>query len=449
MPSAPTTSENRLRESGTPSLSPSVPPPQKRNMLVRYIVLVLVVLAVGFGVWRIRTGRQLAAADAAQKQAQMTNRPTPVQITAVQQRTMPIFLSALGNVTPYNTVTLKARVSGELTQINFTEGQNVHQGETLMVIDPRPYQAALDQARGQLVHDQALLKNATAEFARYQALFKAGVVSKESLDSQESTFGQYQGAIKSDEAAIETADLNVKYCTITSPINGQIGLRLVDRGNLIAANTTNLVVINQLQPIAVYFTLPEDQLPQVFKKLAASQRLSVEAFDRSDVQLLATGYLLTTDNQIDPTTGTGKLKAVFENETKVLFPNQFVNIHLVIEQRPNAIVIPAVALQHGTKGDFVWLLKDDKTVAMQPVQTLLTEGSRTILQNGVTAGQMVVVDGADRLRPGSKVDARQARPDSPAATASATSYATTPPPDSTLRSNKHPVKRTHQGTGPQ
>ena len=232
MPSAPTTSENRLREGGSPSFTPSVPPPQKRNMLVRYVVLVLVLLAVGFAIWRIRTGRQLAAADAAQKQTQMINRPTPVQITAVQQRTMPIFLSALGNVTPYNTVTLKARVSGELTQINFTEGQNVRQGETLMVIDPRPYQAALDQARGQLVHDQALLKNATAEFARYQALFKAGVVSKESLDSQESTFGQYQGAIKSDEAAIETADLNVKYCTITSPINGQIGLRLVDRETL-------------------------------------------------------------------------------------------------------------------------------------------------------------------------------------------------------------------------
>jgi multidrug efflux system membrane fusion protein len=417
-------------------------------MTLRYLVLALLILAVGFAFWRIRTGRQQAAADAAQKQTAMTNRPTPVQVTAVQQRPMPIFLTALGNVTPYNTVSLKARVTGELTQVNFTEGQTVRQGETLMLIDPRPYQAALDQARGQLAHDQALLKNATAEFARYQALFKAGVVSKEALDTQESTYGQYQGAIKSDEAAIETAALQLKYATITSPINGQIGLRLVDRGNLITANTTSLVIINQIQPIAVYFTLPEDQLPQVFKKLAASQRLAVEAFDRSDVQLLATGYLLTTDNQIDPTTGTGKLKAVFQNENKVLFPNQFVNIHLVLEQKPDAIVIPAVALQHGTQGDFVWILKDDKTVAMQPVQALLTEGARTILQSGLSGGQMVIVDGADRLRPGSKVDPRQAparsdraagTPNSPPATS-----ATAPAPAGTLPSNKQPVKGTRQ-----
>lgn len=377
-------------------------------MWLRYLVLVVVLLIVGFTMWRVHTGRLQAAAATAAKQAAILNRPTPVQVTAVRQQTMPIYLTALGNVTPYNTVTLKARVSGELTQVNFAEGEEVKQGKTLIVIDPRPYQAALDQAKGQLAHDQALLTNATSEYARYQALFKAGVISKEQLDLQASTYGQYQGAIKSDEAAIETAELNVKYCTIASPIDGRIGLRLVDRGNLIAANTTNLVIINQIHPIAVYFTLPEDQLPQVFKKLAASQRLVVEAFDRSDVQKLATGYLLTADNQIDPTTGTAKLKAVFQNEGEILFPNQFVNIHLIIEQKPDAIVVPAVALQHGTQGDFVWLLKDDKTVQMQPVRVQLTEGSRTILMSGLTDGQMIVVDGADRLRAGSKVDPRQA-----------------------------------------
>lgn len=417
-------------------------------MGVRYLVLALVILAVGFGAWRIRSGRKQANADAAQKQAAMSNRPTPVQVMAVQQRTMPIFLTALGNVTPYNSVALKARVTGELTRVDFTEGQQVHQGQTLMVIDPRPYQAVLDQARGQLSHDQALLKNGVAEFARYQALFKAGVVSKEALDAQESTYGQYQGAIKSDEAAIETAALQVQYCTITSPINGRIGLRLVDKGNLITANTTNLIVINQVQPIAAYFTLPEDQLPQVLKKLAASQRLLVEAFDRSDVQKLATGYLLTTDNQIDPTTGTAKLKAVFQNADNMLFPNQFVNVHLILEQKSDAIVVPAVALQHGTHGDFVWLLKDDKTVVMQPVQTLLTEGSQTILQNGLTAGQTVIVDGADRLRPGSKVDPRQAqvKPDHAAdAPASQPGSRTMGPATRHIRpSNKQPVNRMRQ-----
>ena len=228
--------------------------------------------------------QQAAAATAAKQAAILAGQPL-VQVTAVDSPAADasIYLTALGNVIPYNTVTLKARVSGELTQVNFTEGQEVKQGQTLLVIDPRPYQAALDQAKGQLAHDQALLTNATSEYARYQALFKAGVISKEQLDLQQSTYGQYEGAIKSDEAAIETAALNVKYCTITSPIDGRIGLRLVDRGNLIAANTTNLVIINQIHPIAVDFTLPEDQLPQVFPKLAASQKLVVEAFDRSDV----------------------------------------------------------------------------------------------------------------------------------------------------------------------
>ena len=203
-----------------------------------------------------------------------------------------------------------------------------------MVIDPRPYQAALDQAKGTLAHDQALLKNAQAEFNRYKALFAAGVVSKESLDANEAQQGQYEGAIQSDNAAIETAQLQLNWCYIQSPIDGKIGLRLVDPGNIISANSTNLVVINQLQPIAVYFTLPENQLPQVLKRLASDKRMPVDAYDRSDTQLIASGSLLTADNQIDTTTGTGKLKAVFDNKDSVLFPNQFVNIHLILENRP-------------------------------------------------------------------------------------------------------------------
>jgi multidrug efflux system membrane fusion protein len=290
----------------------------------------------------------------------------------------------------------------------------VKQGETILVIDPRPYKAALDQAKGNLAHDQALLKNAQAEFARYKALFDAGVVSKEAMEADEAAQGQYQGAIAADKAAIEAAQLQLDWCTIQSPISGKIGLRLVDPGNIITANTTNLVVINQFQPIAVYFTLPEDELPQVLHKLGAEKRLDVEAYDQGDTQKLASGYLLTADNQIDTTTGTDKLKAVFDNKDQALFPNQFVNIHLVMEERPNALVVPSAAIQSGLQGSFVWVVDTDaakksSTARMQPVKVALAEGQVTILESGLLAGQNVVVDGADRLRPGQIVIASVGR----------------------------------------
>jgi multidrug efflux system membrane fusion protein len=342
------------------------------------------------------------------------NRPVPVQVAAAEQKPMPIFLTALGTVTPYMSVTVKARVSGELEPVRFTEGQQVRQGETIMVIDPRPYQAALDQAKGTLAHDEALLKDAQAQFKRYQALYAAGVVSKETLDADEATQGQYQGAIESDKAAIETAQLQLGWCTIHSPINGRIGLRLVDPGNIITANSTNLVIINQFQPIAVYFTLPEDQLPQVLHKLAADKRLPVDAYDQGDTQQLASGYLLTADNQIDTTTGTDKLKAVFDNRDQSLFPNQFVNVHLVMENRLNALVVPSAAIQSGNQGSYVWVVDNDaakqtSTARIQPVKIALAEGQVTILDGGLQAGQNVVVDGADRLRPGQIVTASAAK----------------------------------------
>jgi multidrug efflux system membrane fusion protein len=310
-------------------------------------------------------------------------------------------------------VTVKARVNGELLPVKFTEGQQVKQGETIMVIDPKPYQAALDQAKGNLAHDVALLKNAQAEFARYKALFDAGVVSKETLDADEATQGQYEGAIASDKAAIETAQLQLDWCYIHSPIPGKIGLRLVDPGNIISANTTNLVIINQFQPIAVYFTLPEVNLPEVLKKLAADKRLPVDAYDQDDTTKLTSGYLLTTDNQIDTTTGTDKLKAVFDNKDSVLFPNQFVNIHLTLENRPNALVVPSAAIQSGVQGAYVWVVNTDNkgaaTAKMQQVKVALAEGQITILDSGVQKGQNVVVDGADRLKDGQAVVATVAR----------------------------------------
>jgi multidrug efflux system membrane fusion protein len=348
------------------------------------------------------------------QQAALMSRPVPVQVAAAEQKPMPIFLTALGTVTPYMSVTVKARVSGELEPVKFAEGQQVKQGQTILVIDPRPYQAALDQAKGTLAHDQALLKNAQAEFARYKALYDAGVTSKEVMQTDEAAQGQYQGAIESDKAAVETAQLQLQWCTIKSPINGKIGLRLVDPGNIITANTTNLVIINQLQPIAVYFTLPEDELPQVLHKLAAEKRLAVDAYDQNDINKLATGYLLTADNQIDTTTGTGKLKAVFDNKDEALFPNQFVNIHLVMEERTNALVVPSAAIQTGLQGSYVWVVdhadaQGNGSARIQPVKVALAEGQMTILDDGLQPGQTVVVDGADRLKPGQPVTASQAR----------------------------------------
>jgi multidrug efflux system membrane fusion protein len=337
---------------------------------------------------------------------------------------MPIYLTALGTVTPYMSVTVKARVSGQLEPVRFTEGQQVKQGQTILMIDPRPYQAALDQAKGTLAHDQALLKDAQAEFKRYQALYAAGVTSKETLDADEATQGQYLGAIEADKAAVETAQLQLSWCSIQSPINGKIGLRLVDPGNIITANTTNLVIVNQFQPIAVYFTLPENQLPPVLQKLREEKRLAVDAYDQSDSQKLASGYLLTADNQIDTTTGTDKLKAVFDNKDQVLFPNQFVNIHLVMEERPNALVVPSAVIQTGNQGSYVWVVdnadaKGNGAARIQSVKVALAEGQATILDSGLNAGQLVVVDGADRLRNGQAVMATLAKKRGQAAAAPA------------------------------
>ena len=394
--------------------SESQPPPAKKSIGVRVVVYLVLAIAVGVIVWRVYQNKQKTAANTASQAAALLGRPVPVQVVPTEQKPMPIYLTGLGTVTPYNSVTVKARVSGQLLPVKFTEGQDVKQGQTIMVIDPKPYQAALDQAKGTLAHDQALLKNAQAEFNRYKALYDAGVVSKETLDANEAQQGQYEGAIASDNAAIETAQLQLSWCYIQSPIDGKIGLRLVDAGNIITANSTNLVIINQLKPIAVYFTLPESELPQVLKRLASDKRIPVDAYDRSDTTLITSGSLLTADNQIDTTTGTDKLKAVFDNKDSVLFPNQFVNIHLVLENRPNALVVPSAAIQTGLNGSlFVWVVNDDEkggqVAQMQNVKVALAEGQQTILDSGPAPGAKVVVDGADRLRPGQPVSVGAAR----------------------------------------
>jgi len=394
-------------------ISPHQPVDRKGSPWLRIVIYVVVIGVLAIIGWRIYANQQAAKQQAQSQAKALAGQKIPVQVAAVQAKPMPIFLTALGTVTPYMSVTVKARVSGELLPVKFTEGQLVRQGDTIMVIDPKPYQAALDQAKGTLAHDEALLKNAQAEFKRYKALFDAGVVSKETLDSDEAAQGQYQGAIESDKAAIETAQLQLDWCYIHSPIPGKIGLRLVDPGNIITANTTNLVIINQFQPIAVYFTLPEGSLPEVLQKLKADKRLPVDAYDQDDTKKLTSGYLLTADNQIDTTTGTDKLKAVFDNKDSSLFPNQFVNIHLTLENRPNALVVPSAAIQTGNQGSYVWVVntdqKDASTAKIQQVKVALAEGQITILDSGVDKGQNVVVDGADRLRNGQAVVASVAQ----------------------------------------
>lgn len=401
-------------ETHVPQIGEISPPPERKRTGIRIVVYLVLATAVGLIVWRVYQNHQKTAAATAMQAAALQGRPVPVQVVPAEQKPVPIYLAALGTVTPYMSVTVKARVSGELLPVKFTEGQEVKQGETIMVVDPRPYQAALDQAKGTLAHDQALMKNAQAEYGRYKALFNAGVVSKESMEANEAQQGQYQGAIQSDNAAIETAQLQLNWCYIKSPIDGRIGLRLVDPGNIIAANSTNLVIINQFKPIAVYFTLPENQLPQVLHKLASDKRMPADAFDRSDTVKLATGVLLTADNQIDVTTGTAKLKAVFDNNDQVLFPNQFVNVHLVLENRPSALVVPSAAIQTGLQGSlFVWVIENDANgkpaAKMQPVKVALAEGQSTILDSGPAPGTQVVVDGADRLRAGQQVVVSAAR----------------------------------------
>ena len=399
-----------IQNATEPSLSKTgdFQPSGQKNPWIRVVVYLVLAVAVGLIVWRVYQNKQKTEANTAHQAAALLSRPVPVQVVPAEQKPMPIYLTGLGTVTPYYTVTVKARVSGELLPVKFTEGQEVKQGDTIMEIDPKPYQAALDQAKGTLAHDQALLKNAQAEVNRYKALYAAGVVSKETLDADQAQQGQYEGAIQSDNAAIETAQLQLNWCYIHSPIDGKIGLRLVDPGNIISANSTNLVIINQLKPIAVYFTLPENQLPQVLKRLGSDKRIPVDAYDRGDSHLLTSGSLLTADNQIDTTTGTGKLKAVFDNKDSVLFPNQFVNVHLILENRPKALVVPSAAIQTGLNGSlFVWVINDDgkggQVAQMQTVQVALAEGQNTILDSGPAPGARIVIDGADRLRPGQPV----------------------------------------------
>jgi len=347
----------------------------------------------------------------------------PIAVAPARLGDMPVYLDGLGSVTAYYNVTVRSRVDGQLMSMPVREGQFVHAGDLLAEIDPRPFQAMLDQAEGQLAKDQATLANARVDLERYKDLIAQQAIPQQQLDTQVATVGQLVGTVKSDQAAVESAKLNVTYSHITSPINGRVGLRQVDPGNMVHATDVNgLIVIAQLQPITVIFALPEDSIPKVMQKWHTGANLPVEAYNRDKTLKLATGRLANIDNEIDPNTGTLKLKAVFENQENTLFPNQFVNARLLLETRQNQVIIPSVAIQRGSQGTYVFVVATSSTTSsptasLRPVTVGLIEGNDASIDKGVQSGDTVVIDGADKLQDGSSVVVPQAAP-SPAATPS-------------------------------
>ena len=317
---------------------------------------------------------------------------------------MPITLNELGTVTPLATVTVRTQIAGEMMSVGFKEGQLVKAGDFIAQIDPRPYQSALDLAQGQLAKDSALLQQAQSDFARYQTLSKQDSIAKQQVEDQQFLVAQDKAAIRSDQAQIETAKLNLAYTRIVSPINGRVGLRLVDAGNYVTpADTTGLVVITELDPISVIFPTPEDNLPAISKRFHSGAKLQTTAFDRADVKQLAVGELTNIDNQIDTTTGTFKLRATFANPDDVLFPSQFVNVRLLVDTLDNVVLVPNAAMQLGQKGPFVYVVKDGKTVEARQVKTGASDADHTVIASGLDAGESVVIDGVDRLREGAAV----------------------------------------------
>jgi membrane fusion protein, multidrug efflux system len=406
--SLPSSSDPSSTSSGAPrtdSGDPSAPqPPGRRDdegakPRHHYGVWIVVILIIGAGFvfYRLRSSSEAAS------KKESGNQTISVGVVSVQQRDVPYYLTGLGTVTAYNTVTVHTRVDGQIMQVFFKEGQFVHEGEVLIQIDPRPYQVALDQAEGQLAKDEASQNDAKVDLSRYQTLWQDGVVARQQLDTQQATVGQFDGAIKSDQAQINAAKLNLVYCKITSPINGRVGLRLVDPGNIVhATDTTGMLVITQVQPIAVDFTLPEEDLPQVVAEMR-SRQLAVSAYNSDDKTKLADGKLLTLDNQIDQTTGTIKLKSEFTNANMSLWPNQFVNTRLFLSVKKNAVVVPSATIQTGTQGSFVYVINSNNQAEVRPVQVDFTEGNISVIRQGLKPGEVVVVDGADKLQSGSTV----------------------------------------------
>jgi multidrug efflux system membrane fusion protein len=397
---------------GGPSASPQAPSPKRRAW-----IWVLILAALAVGVWYYRSARATSqaqdpatAAAKGRAGAGPGSFVVPVVVAAAQRGDLPVYFNGLGTVTAFNTVTVHSRVDGQLVSVAFKEGQFVHQGDLLAEIDPRPFQVQLEQAEGQLAKDQAQRRDAEVNLERFRLLFKEGVIPQQQLDTQAALVGQFDGAIRSDQGQIDNAKLQLIYCRITAPISGRVGLRLVDAGNIVhATDASGLLVITQLQPISVIFSLPQDQLPPVLAKLRAGAELPVDAYDRDDTAKIAAGKLATIDNQIDPTTGTYKLKSIFSNEDNTLFPNQFVNVHLLVDTKHNLTIVPAAAIQRGPQGTYVYAVaKDpvtkDNSAKIYSVTIAQTTGDSVGLSAGVNPNDLVVIDGQDKLQDGTKIN---------------------------------------------
>ncbi len=381
-------------------MSEHVPSRSARRLPWVWIFLVMVALAGGVYWWLGGSSKSAAPKGPPGGMTPMV----PVRVQAAISEDLDIYLRGLGTVTAFNTVTVRSRVQGELIEVLFKEGDSVRAGDVLARIDPRPFEVALDQALGAQQQNEAQYENAKRDLQRYQTLRKQDSIAPQLLDTQLALVRKFEGLIKSDQAAVDNARLQLSYTTITAPIAGRLGLRRVDAGNLVNANDpSGVVVITQTQPIAVMFTLPENDLPAVREPMLAGNTLTVDAYDRADMNRLAEGKLLSIDNQIDIATGTVKLKAEFANQSDALFPNQFVNIRMKVRTLQNALTIPAAAVQQGNRGAFVYVIETDDIAAVKPVKLGDRSGERVVVLDGIKMGDRVVLEGTDRLRAGAKV----------------------------------------------
>ena len=339
-------------------------------------------------------------------------RAVPVVAVAAKKGDMPVYLTGLGTVTALQTITVRSRVDGQLMKVAFREGQFVRPGDVLAELDPRPFQVQLEQAEGQKAKDEAALENARRDLERYEVLVEQDSIPRQQLDTQSATVAQDEATLKSDQAQIDSARLNLTYARITAQIPGRIGLRLVDVGNIVRATDQNgLAIIAQISPIAVIFTIPEDNLPAIMKKLNAGEQLETDAFDRGDQNRIASGTLLTVDNQIDQSTGTVRLKAVFQNDDGALFPNQFVNVHLLLDVKRGTVIVPVAAIQRGPRGTFAYAVKPDHTVEVRTLTVGPAGRTEAAIESGLAAGDVVVIEGVDKLREGTLVQARETEHD--------------------------------------
>ncbi|VVE72176.1 Multidrug resistance protein MdtA [Pandoraea captiosa] len=396
----------------TPAVSSSSTPSRARRWLVPGVIGLIVVLIAGGVYYRLHSQN---AGGQAQSGGRRGGPPggmagagapaTPVTAVVAKTGDLPVFLNGLGTVTPTRSVTVHSRVDGQLMKVHFKEGDLVKAGQLLAEIDPRPFQVQVTQMEGQLARDQALLKNAQLDLARYETLLKQDSIATQTVDTQRALVKQYEGTVKSDQGQLDNARLQLTYASVSAPVSGLAGLRQVDPGNIIHASDTNgIVIINEVTPITVVYTIPEDNLPNVVKRSRAGEALPVEAFDRAGKIKLAQGKLASIDNQIDTTTGTVKLKAEFANADGMLFPNQFVNVKMLVDTLKGATLIPSAAVQRGTQGSFVYTVQADQTVKLKTVKLGPTDGTNTAVESGIEPGEKLVIDGMDKLRDGAKVE---------------------------------------------